>query len=400
MIKKLFSQLIPWIINNLLKVLRLKNRDQNLWIFGAWGGDNYSDNAKYLFDYVNKKLPKIHAIWITKNIDIKRKVIEDGNECLLFNESEGRKARLNAGYVFFTNGIIDFGPYDLCQGAVKIALWHGMPLKKLWYATNNLEKRKNNIFRFIQYSILKIYNHAQRDFTIATSETTKKLLIECFEVKPETVFITGQPRNEILFNASAAERMKQILNHQSDEKFVLYMPTWREKGLNDAFLDSIITELYSDNFFLKELESKRIKLYIKPHPRISLKSKSSGNVIILESMSNIDSQELIASADMIITDYSSVFMDFALLERPLHFFIPDIEEYKKDRLGLFFNISEFSEFWFRDIETFKGVILEQNNFDDYGIKNSDKVNQLFNDPKLIKGQYSKEVIKALKIKSA
>ena len=371
-----------------------------LWIFGAWGGDNYSDNAKYLFEYVNKNLPEINAIWITKNNEIKRKIIEDGKNCYLFNESEGRKARLNGGYVFFTNGITDFGPYDLCQGAVKIALWHGMPLKKLWFATNNLEKRKNNIFRFIQYCILKIYNHAQRDFTIATSETTKKLLIECFEVKPETVFITGQPRNEVLFNASAAKKMKQILNHQSDEKFVLYMPTWREKGLNDVFLDNIIAELYSDNLFLKELENKGIRLYIKPHPRISLKSKSNGNVIILESMSNIDSQELIASADILITDYSSVFIDFALLERPLHFYIPDIDEYKNDRLGLFFNISDFSEFWFRDIETFKKVIIERSNFDDYGRRNSNKVNLIFNDPKLIKGEYSKEVIKALKMESA
>ncbi|SHJ83064.1 CDP-glycerol glycerophosphotransferase [Tangfeifania diversioriginum] len=387
MIVKIYNLIFPWVINNILKILKLKKRNENLWIFGAWGGDNYSDNSKYLFEYVIEHLPNINAVWITKKPDIKEKLNLAGKKCYLFNEPNGRITRLAANYVFFTNGMTDFGKYDLCHGATKVALWHGMPLKKLWFATNNLQKRDKNIFRLLQYIVLKIYNHAKRDFTIATSETTKKLLIECFEVKPETVLITGQPRNDGLFNTKEIHLLKQKLNHNSNDKFVLYMPTWREMGNNEIFLENILNQLINDSAFLDSLNKNNIKLYVKPHPRITINTKSTKNIIVLKGMSDIDNQVLIGAADELITDYSSVFIDYALLERPVHFFVPDLEEYKKDRLGLFFSFEDFVEDYFTDINELKKVILNSTIYAQKGINNSLKVNSLYNDPMLPKGKY-------------
>lgn len=394
MIEQVLNQIFSWVINNILKIIKLKKRDENFWLFGSWGGDNYSDNSKFVFEYVTSNMPNIKAVWITKTTEVKEFITNQGKICYLYNESLGRNARLNAKYVFFTNGMTDFGKFDLCHGAIKTALWHGMPLKKLMYATNNLQKRNKNIFRLLQYIFLKIYNNNQRNITISTSETTKDLLIKCFEVKPETVLITGQPRNDGLFNEELILSLKEKLNHNSDEKFVLYMPTWREIGNNEKFLDDILSEIYSDCTFIESLIEKKIKLYIKPHPRITINTKSTENIIILKGISGFDTQELIGAADILITDYSSVFVDYALLERPTQFFVPDLENYKKNRLGLFFEFYEFAKFWFTDIDTLKSVVLNEKNNTKLGISNAMKVNSIFNKSSLIKGQYTRNFVEA------
>lgn len=389
MVRKAINLMFPWVINNFLKILRLKKRDESLWLFGAWGGDSYSDNSKYVFKYVTENMPNIKAVWITESKIVKEIITNQGNECYLYNEIVGRKARLNAKYVFFTNGMTDFGKYDLCHGAVRISLWHGMPLKKLMYATNNLQERDKNIFRLLQYIVLKIYNKSHRHITIATSEKTKDLLIKCFEVKPETVLITGQPRNDGLFNSKSILSLKSRLKHNPESRFVLYMPTWRDMGNNEKFLENILNELFSDSSFMKSLIENNIILYIKPHPRITVSGSSTDNIVLLKGVSELDAQELIGAADVLITDYSSVFIDYAILERPIHFFVPDLDNYKNNRLGLFFEFNDFAEFWYSEIETFKSSILSDDYFSKSGLKNAIKANSIFNESSLPKGEYTR-----------
>lgn len=384
----LLKLILQWIVNVLLKALKLRKRKENLWVFGAWGGDNYSDNSKYVFEYVNKKMPHINSIWITNNQKTKEQIINLGYRCFLYNEPNGRIARLNAKYAFYTNGMTDFGKYDLCHGAIVIALWHGMPLKKLLYATNNLHKRKKNIFRLLQYTVLKIYNKNRRDITIATSEIARELLVKCFEVKSHTVLITGQPRNDGLYSNTAILSLKQKLNHEAKDKFVLYMPTWRDIGNNEDFLLNILNNLTSDSVFIDSLIKNNIMLYIKPHPRITVNIKSVRNILILESMPDFDTQNLIGAADVLITDYSSVFMDYSLLKRPTHFFLPDIDNYKKNSLGLFFAFEDIAEYWFTEIDELKSVILNSTHYSKLGVNNAFKVNSLFNDPTIPEGEYS------------
>ena len=396
MITKFIIQYFFWFINVLLSPLRLLPRNKNIWLFGAWGGDSYSDNSKYLFEYVCNNLPYIKSVWITKSKEVKQSLVERNKECYLYNEKYGRKMRLKAKYVFFTNGITDFGPFDLCHGSTRIALWHGMPLKKLCFATNNIQKRNKNFYRYIQYLLLKIYDHTQRNITIATSTLTKSFLEQCFEVNPESIVITGQPRNDNLFNNNKTDDIRKDVGHKQGEKFILYMPTWRERQSNDFLIEQIITSLTDDNQFLKHLETNRIKLYVKPHPRSKIQSKSISNIRIIDNLFKYDTQSLISTSDILITDYSSIFIDYALLERPIHFFVPDIEKYKTDRLGLFLDFHEFAEYWIDDINILKECISNYEKYLTKGMANTLKINSIFNDPSLSKGNYSEKLISKLK----
>lgn len=396
-VKFIIETAFDWFANVLLKSLVLKKRDNNLWIFGAWSGNKYSDNSKYFFEYIQIHLPEIRAVWITKNRSIKKQLLAKGYECYLSNERQGRQLRLKAGFVFYTNGMKDFGHFDICQGSTKVALWHGMPLKRLHYATNNLLKRRKNIFRFAQYLILKTYSNSQRNVTIATSDKSKEFFIECYEVKPQSVFITGQPRNDILFEKSIKPHIYKALNHKENERFVLYMPTWRESDKKGVFfLNSIIDNFFNDISFLKKLTSRNVKLYIKPHPNVNVNYKNSSNIIILDHKYELDPQELMVSADVLITDYSSVFIDYALTDRPIHFFVPDLEEYAKDRLGVFLDIDDYANFWIEDIEVFKKVLIYNSDYDKKGLLNTSKINKIYDDPSLERGKYNEQLVNVLK----
>lgn len=384
-----------WIINVFLNVLRFQKRDKNIWIFGAWKGESYSDNAKYLFEYVTREHPEIRAVWITRESHIKGELLSKSRECYLYDDKEGRRLRRKAGFVFFTNGMTDLGDFDLCHGATKVALWHGMPLKKLWYATNYFQKK--NLRSFVKRLTTKVYLNVQRDITIATSQKAKEFFMECFEVESDTVKITGQPRNDVLFNEYISIKINSIVKHASDEKFVLYMPTWRDidyKG--GAYLDEIIKELTSDDVFLKELEDRKIKFYIKPHPNLAVRVREKGNLKILRKSLELDSQELMAAADMMVTDYSSAFIDYALTDRPIHFFVPDLEDYKKGSLGIFVEFEDLADYWFKDIEELKKVILGSDDVYEKGISNTKKINAIYNDESLIKGEYSRQVTEMIK----
>ena len=247
----------------------------------------------------------------------------------------------------------------------------------------------------MQYIYLKLYNTTQRNISIATSEMTRELIIQSFEVKRSTVYITGQPRNDILFDSTIINRVKQKLEHRSDEKFILYMPTWRQFQQHEPFLDSVIERLNKDNAFVEELAKKNITIYIKPHPRITIKSESNKNIFIINDVLGLDTQEIMASADMLITDYSSAFIDYALLNRPIHFYVPDLENYKENGNDLFLNFDEFAEFIIMDLSVLKDAILNKHLYSDYGKTNCEKINNLFNSSELEKGQYCKTLLDKL-----
>ncbi len=394
--KKKLSGFFIWLANVLLRILCFKKRNKNVWIFGSLRGDSYSDNSKYLFEYVVSNMPHIDAIWITRTPGVKRSLSKAGKKCFLSNEPAGRLARLNAGFAFFTGSLEDFGKYDLCHGAVKVALWHGMPLKRLFYAQEQWAEENMGFYkRIIAKPRTKLYNRYQRNLTIATSKQTKDFLIQSYEVSPETVQVTGQPRNDVLFEKKTTRLLKQKLKHPAEKKFILYMPTWRKLRQHDPFLDRIIQKLGNDASFVRSLKSKNIKLYVKPHPLAYTHASGNEEIVVLPSISDIDTQHLIAAADVLITDYSSVFIDYALLDKPIHFFVPDIKENDRCLKGLFLSFDEFAEFYFDSIETLKSVVLNEDKYNNLGIKNTNNINEIFNDPHLEKGSYCENVITAV-----
>jgi len=140
-----FIELYKWAKAAIIyRINKNKKRNKALWIFGCWGGMKYSDNSKYLFEYVCKEHPEIRAVWITVNKSVYEELISRGKEVYLANTPSANEIIKQAGVAFFTNSLNDFGDNPLLNGAKICALFHGVGFKDELRELENQNTSKHN----------------------------------------------------------------------------------------------------------------------------------------------------------------------------------------------------------------------------------------------------------------
>lgn len=323
-LKKLFvynvNLLLYWIS-------KLIPKDEKIWIFGAWFGDKYGDNSKYLFEYVTNNYPEIKAIWLTKDKSTLEIIQKKGYKVYKTHSFKGYYYSIKASVSFVSTSFNDINHYVFT--GIYINLWHGIPLKKIVYDDkltnsidyNSLQKKFSRmLFPFI---------HSPEDFNyiIASSKDETKNLATAFKKNIKDILITGLPRNDVFDQ-----------NKRSMKK-VIYMPTHRNEGELDIatmFLDDLDT--INKNFISLNLE-----LYIKLHyyhmKNIDLQNYSNIFIIKDEDIEQ-DIYSVINDFDLLITDYSSIYFDFLLTDRPIIFTPFDYEEYLSKDRELYYNYDE------------------------------------------------------------
>jgi len=309
-------------------------KNKNVWVFGAWFGQKYSDNPRAFFEYINKNQPDVEAIWITKNKTILPQVRSKGFTAYYYLSFNGLWAQLRAKYVVLCQSLHDdlYAPSIGRQSEV-IQLWHGVPLKKIMFDVfGGRQNNKNFVGQF--FDCLSPYDQHKNDFVIATSELTQDVLSKAFRVPLEKTLITGFPRNDVFL-----EPLKQQ-NHSTKLKCI-YMPTFRG-GIGTE------CDLFNQyGFDLAEIEQafieNNIQLTLRMHPvnkppKKLIESLKNSQVIILDDGQDI--YDTIADYDCLITDYSSIYFDFILSDKPIIFAPFDLEKYKEKERALYFDFPE------------------------------------------------------------
>ncbi len=235
---------------------------------------------------------------------------------------------------------------------ITVDLWHGKSLKAL-NLMNPLEKEPK-MMRNI-------------DYLVTCSNTVNTLFNACFGMRYHNYKILGSARNDYLFEKGNEEKKRRVLNSKKNEKLVFYMPTYREyitEGY-DQFIKNLGFEKFSLEDFNNFLQKENIRFVLKPHPVDNkvwgeiFKEKELSNFSLLTEETlkenNIELYELLAISDMLITDYSSVYMDYLLTNKPIIFIPTDLEEYKKERSLLL----EPYDFWSPGPKCFNQKELEE-----------------------------------------
>lgn len=392
-------------INILLKILILFPKNKKIWIFGAWHGDRYSDNSRYFYEYLKNDniSQRIKLIWITKNKEILQKLGKE-NEVYFNNSLKGIWYRLRAGIIFYTNGMQDFGEIDLSIGGYKVALWHGMPLKKIYFASNKFENQSNKFIKILKTIKNKLYFRAERNLTIATSEECKEKLKKCFSFcKNNEFIISGQPRNDILVNKNIKFSLNEVIevkNYPNNfSKIITYMPTYRNiKKLKEKQIKKI--EDFLQNIeFKKFLKENNILFIVKLHYLMKIdRGFFNENIIFLNDLEVECTQKLLKLTDVLITDYSSVFIDFVLQEeKSTVFYGYDSEEYfLEDETGLFYDYDNLVKNCLvkeenRLLEKLKEILDDKKG-------NNKELNRFFNKETYMMNNFSKNVLDFLKQK--
>lgn len=297
-------------------------RSKRIYVFGAWLGEKYADNTKALFECAQKR-KEIRAIWVTKNKDVVEEVRSLGYEAYYFASLKGIVMQLRAKYVFVTNGISDVNHAFLGRAAF-INVWHGVPLKKIGY-DDTYARNWDSLPRKIRDGIVNV--PLGREYVVATSETIARIYESAFRRPKEQILCLGQPRNDVFFT----EREKQWFQ---GKKIILYAPTHRKEGKETMALSKLF-QFDKWNAFCEKYD---YYLVVKKHfyHKDEQEQLEQYERILDVTGETFDTQLLLMETDILITDYSSIYIDYLLLERPLLFYAYDYEEYLQEDRQMYF----------------------------------------------------------------
>ncbi|MGY5266268.1 CDP-glycerol glycerophosphotransferase family protein [Paraclostridium bifermentans] len=355
---------------------------------------DFSDNAKALYNYILENYRDSYSlVWMVKDENILSKLKEKNINVYKRNSIRGLLEFCTSKYIVGTHAqLANLKNYNQKY----INLWHGMPLKNIGFLENeekvgskylNLEKKKFD----------------QMDYIIATSKTMRLAMASVFYSDIRNVFITGQPRNDFLFQEKKYDIISKCLDNidlQSYEKIIMYIPTFRmglgKKDGNLAFYNMLNLEKYDENDLNIFLNKNNYLLLIKFHPfeEAIFKKESFTNIKLIDSKKLseelITLNEILNISDMMITDYSSVYFDYLLTKKPILFVNTDEKDYIENRGFMFDN----PEFWrpgpkVKSIKMLTDEIQRLFQDTNYYEKEREIIQSLVNEYK--DGEYSKKV---------
>lgn len=317
-------------------------KDNKIWVFGAIRGKEYMDNAKYLFEYVHQ-YTDIQAIWISKDKELVDELQSKKFNAFYEYTPEARYYAARAKVAVITHRgsrtKADLPFYTFSKKTEIIQLWHGIPLKKIAFDDKvfSFKQDENNlkwkVRQFLKKTFLPYLHYVHTpSLILALSKDTQDIFSNAFRIPKEKVVITGYPRNDILLKNISNK------NETSNKKKIIYMPTFRGSVNSnfDLFLQYGFDVEKLDLFLSKEKMQLDIKLHPFNQPSIELieKLEKSINICFLDHDSIY---EIISEYDMLITDYSSIYFDYLLLDRPIIFAPFDKEIYLKKDREFYFN---------------------------------------------------------------
>ncbi|MEG9379950.1 CDP-glycerol glycerophosphotransferase family protein [Vibrio cholerae] len=300
-------------------------RNDRIWVFGSFGV--FNDNSRYLYEYINTNHKNIRSIWISSNRESVLRASEIGEAYYLFS--------LKGIFYSLIAKVYIYSAYvsDICWfasgGAIKVNLWHGIPLKKIEHdiKTKPLSNiYENKILNRIKYP----HAHIKHDIVLSPSSfVTEYSFLSAFRVVENNIVTATYPRvlklNDILSSKKQTEKFQ-----------FLYAPTWRDSGY-DFIVESGI-DFEAINELMYKLNAK-LKLKLHSATKLEVNLTNYENLMLVGNQE--DPQELLAHTDCLITDYSSIYFDYLFVDKPIIFFSFDKNAYFKNR-EFYFEYEEYT----------------------------------------------------------
>jgi CDP-glycerol glycerophosphotransferase len=302
--------------------------DNETIVFESHMGKQYSDSPRAIYEELKRSGAKFRAVWVHADAhangfpaDVK----------LVRRQSYGYLRELGRARYWVDNQGF---PHDLKKrpGTTYIQTWHGSAFKRMGWDQAALKSESKSRQRQVQRAIDRF------DVFLVRSEHDVRTLTRGLRVGAELMRV-GYPRNDALVNGDNADEQKALrksLGLEDGRRVVLYAPTFRAEQLTRGSKLELPFEL-SD--FVDRFGDDTV-LLVRPHylttfvlpPQYQHSVRNAGEVH--------DVTPLLQISDALITDYSSLMFDYALLDRPMVFHVPDLDDYVGSARGAYFDLSE------------------------------------------------------------
>ena len=323
-------------------------RNRRIWLFGSTFGRRFADNPRYFYLYVNQseECRDIRAIWISHNKEIVEFLQQNGYEAYYYHSWKGIWYCLRGKVYLFDNYSKDIS-FWLSGGATKVNMWHGVPLKKIQH-DNVFDRFRHpkNVWEKIQNYPRNLSDEKPSHYVLATSEFMKPIFASAFQTKH--VLTTGYPRVDSfafdhiknLYTAKEQQLLQQIEQLRQDrdvDTILYYMPTFRDS--ETQFFDVMNLQTFGEY-----LQKNHMLFCAKLHPKSKLKKEfeaiQGGNIVCIDA--DVDPYVFVPIADVLVTDYSSIYFDYLFTRRPIVYFDYDLREYLEDSREMYFDYEEYT----------------------------------------------------------
>ena len=306
-----------------------KPLEENTVMFETFMGKSYADSPKYIYEYLAKNYPgKYKFIWVLN--DPKEKLPYEGKIVKRFTREYAYYLGVSKYFVFNIRQPLWFRKRE---EQVFLETWHGTPLKRLAFDQEEVTAASPT------YKAQFYRQKQEWDYLIAPNKFSSDIFKSCF-MYDGNMLETGYPRNDLLSlpNRDAiALELKKKLGIPLDKKTILYAPTWRD----DEYYGNgkYKFKLKLDLDLLKQQLGDEYVVLLRTHHYIADALDVTGLEEFAYNLSKYDDiTEIYLISDICITDYSSVFFDYANLKRPMLFYTYDLDKYRDVLRGFYIDM--------------------------------------------------------------
>jgi CDP-glycerol glycerophosphotransferase (TagB/SpsB family) len=299
-------------------------KDNKDIVFGSNTGEFASGSPKVLFEYFKENHPQYKVNFylpFEKPLDMYARIKYIIKFAPVF---------FRAKFLVSSHPPSDFYPFIWSSRKILINTWHGAPLKSMFFADSG--DTKSNLRRIARLS-------KKISAFIVSSKLEAATLAECFLINPQKFRYLGQPKNDILLKAHTSNILPDVIENIPEySKAILYCPTYRRDSPTRIFPFDDLDLTHLDSF----LEANKLIILLREHVYEKGTKKQDYPERVLHFGFDIcsDVNAVLPEVDILVTDYSSIYIDYLLLDRPGIFVAYDLEDYK-ERRGLVYDDYEF-----------------------------------------------------------
>ena len=376
------NRAIIWLLKYLLYIIP---KDSKLVLFSAWFGNKYADSPMYVYDYMVKNQSELTPVWYTRNKEVFYQLKKEGLPVVYSKSLKGIWTHLRAKVLVTAIQLFDLCPYLLTNCTV-FDLDHGFQLKN----GPALSSQQLSYRRLLRINI-KYYMSASSYFCM-------RIVRDYFEVPESNIVLINKPRIDTFYDESLRKNNNVIVDQiKSGRRAIVWMPSHRSDGekpidtssLLDLNRIQLLCEKYNAVFLVKKHFYHRTEVsHFEDYPNIF--------DITTE---QIETQTLLFQADLLISDYSSCYIDYLVLDRPIVLYLYDNEDYLRNERNIsvkfednhcgfkVYDKSELCE---------KLSILCKEWKDDLHSNGRKQLKELFIDNSIVLGQTRQDAYKAIK----
>lgn len=320
-------------------------RSRNLWVYGS--GIGLGEGALPLYERARERMPEHRHVWMART---KAEFLEARSRQMNVVRKNGIRGwwtTARAKVIVVTHGFGDANRYAV-RGGFIVQLWHGLPFKHL-----HLDSPSTYRVSFLPNAAIvrRLLGWAYRRaggaislFPVA-SERVKPSIVSGFAAKPENVVVLGDVRDDVLLVPDAKERATELLHELVPTRLrastiVLFAPTWR-----DGAADPTVPTEEEWREVRDWLEANDAVLLVRNHPLgrgdFTAGPEHSERIVLIGADVVTDLNPLLSAVDAVVTDYSSLVFDYALVGGPVVHFTPDLTDYTTRR-GFYLPVAEFT----------------------------------------------------------